>query len=384
MQKSISNRKTWLWLISILLVFIVVSYLVTSPEPEDYPNYVTESPAPTGVKGLYTYLDSTDRWSARPQLLLKEQVGSQLLIMVQPLFIPSSRQMEAYREFMKSGNTILLLQSNPDGMFDLQTTYIEEEPPASVYNQAGKKFRANMSSPIRLQTSEQDVVLLHDELGTIAFKRDYGRGQLIVANTPEWVTNENLLKKDHLPLVLSLISKGRQQGSNILFDAYIHGEENSSTILTLYPKWLLVMAIQLVILTIIFLWYQGKRFGPILVAREETVRFSDERIQALAAWYHRSRSYHDSIVIQSDYLKLLMQERFGIPYYKQWVDITEQLEKKLPHLPNTEIKSFLNGLTELLIKEKISKHTYVIWSAKLDRMRKEVDRDEERINILTK
>ncbi|WP_404452167.1 DUF4350 domain-containing protein [Virgibacillus necropolis] len=383
MQKSISNGKTWLWLVSMLLVFIVISYLVTSPEPKDYPNYVTGSPSPTGVKGLYTYLEDADKWSHRPQLLPKQE-DNQLLIMVEPLFIPSANEMEAYKAFMESGNTILLLQSNPNGMFDLKTTYIKEEAPKHVYDQAGEKHRAKALSSVRLKTTEQDTILLYDDLGTIAFKRAYGKGQLIVGNTPGWMTNGTLLKKDHLPLVLSLINEGSQARTSIVFDEYIHGEENTATILTVYPKWLLVFSVQLILLTVVWLWYQGKRFGPILTVREETVRFSDERIKALAAWNLRSRNYHDSIVIQADYLKLLIQECLGIPYHKEWRDITEQMEKKLPHIPSSEIRTFLAGLTSILEKEKISKQEYIVWAEKIDRMRKEVDRDEERTNILTK
>ncbi len=34
---------------------------------------------------------------------------------------------------------------------------------------------------------------------------------------------------------------------------------------------------------------------------------------------------------------------------------------------------FLNGLTNILEKEKISKQEYLLWSKKLDRLRKEVE-----------
>ncbi len=361
----------------------MISFFITSPEPEDYPDYVTDSPSPTGVKGLYTYLEDADRWSYRPQLL-PDQDDNQLLIIVQPFFIPETEEMEAYRSFMESGNTILLLQNNPSGMFDLETTYIEEEAPVHVYHQNEEKFRADVASSVRLETEEQDEVLIYDDLGTIALKRDYGNGELIVSGTPEWVTNEELLNNDHLPLVLSLIEKGSPTGTNISFDDYSHGAENASTLLTIYPKWVLVLAVQLLVFLSIWLWYQGKRFGPIVVAREETVRFSDERITALAAWYHRSRSYHESLVTQADYLKYMMQEHLGIPYYKEWRHLSEQIGNKLPHLPTAEISYFLDGLTDLLEKEKISRQEYILWSKKIDRFRKEVDRDEERTNILTK
>ncbi|MRH43195.1 DUF4350 domain-containing protein [Aquibacillus halophilus] len=377
-----SIRRAWFLLAGVLLLFILTSFLVTSPKPEDYPDYVSDSPSPTGLKGVFTYLENASRWSHSPRHLSNQDDGP-LLIMVQPFYIPEAGEMEDYMSFIQAGNTILLVQANPSGMFDLKTSYIEEETTGKVYDQSKMEHSAEIGSTVRLQTNEQDKILLYDEAGTIAFKRFYGKGQLIVSNTPEWFTNEALLEEEHLQLVLSLINEGSPTGDNILFDEYSHGADNASSIQTLYPKWLLALAVQLILLTAIWLWYLGKRFGPILIAREETVRYSDERIKALAAWYQRSRSYQDSIIIQANYLKLLLQERWGIPYHKEWADIAVQLERKLLNVSKIDINTFLTELSKVLRKEKISKQEFLVWSKKIDSIRKEVDKDEERTNILT-
>src|SRR5699024_8055442 len=88
------------------------------------------------------------------------------------------------------------------------------------------------------------------------------------------------------------------------------------------------------LLTLFWLWYQGKRFGPLRQPREATVRFSNEKTSALAAWYQRGRRYQDSIVIQADYLKLLLQEKWGIPYQQGWQECNDMMIQKESELTN--------------------------------------------------
>ena len=378
MQTSTTSRKVWLWLVVLLLLFMVMTYFTVSKEPEEYPDYVSESPSPTGVKAMYTYLDSenipVNRWSDSPSLLTK-QGEDQVLILIEPYFIPDRQDMEAYETFMEAGNTILLLATNPDGIFGLKTSPVtaELDEEEAVYNQAGREFQAEKNSPVRIQINDGDEELLYDEVETMALKRPIGNGELIVANAPEWITNDRLLSKDHLPLISMLLPEDLQDGYTVLFDEYSHVTGNASTMNELYPKWLLTFALQGILFIIILLVHQGKRFGPIRVAREETVRFSDERISALSAWYQKGKRYHDSLNLQADYVKLLLQERWGIPYRKAWVDTAEQLERKWKTTSQADIETFLNGLYRVLSNERVSKQEYLVWSKRIDVLRKEVE-----------
>ncbi|MFJ7726341.1 DUF4350 domain-containing protein [Neobacillus sp. NPDC097160] len=372
-MKPKSKGRTWIWLIVLLILFLTISYFSFSSKPRVYPNFVSDSPSPSGVKAFYTYLKKEKevmRWKHSPEMLPKGK-KNQLLVMVEPSFYPEKDAMKDYVNFMKSGNTILLLQTNPKGMFDVNTEFIEQKSSPNVYDQSHAMYRAEISSPIRLQTMKEDEELLSSLNETVALKRSYGEGHLIVAITPEWLTNENLLKDDHLPLLIYLLNKSHAQ--SFLFDEYIHGGENTSTIWTVYPMWFLLFVIQGILGMVLWLWFQGKRFGPIFIPREESVRFSDEGIQAIAAWYLRGKRYHDSLLIQADYVKLLLQEHWQIPYSREWQDLSSYFEKRWTNMPTHEIKSFLSGLVNMLEKEKISKQEYLFWSRKLEHLRKEVE-----------
>ncbi len=366
------SPKTWAWLALLLFFFMVVSYFSFSPKPQAYPSYVTNSPAPTGVKAFYTYLKKemdVTVWSKSPELLSK--IGEKkLLIMVEPSIQTSKEEMQKYVSFMEEGNTILLLKDNPKGMFTVKTESTKKNISTNIYDQDLKAVKSLVKSRYRILSTNQDQILLYDNLGAIALKRPFGKGQLIVSVTPEWLTNGQILKLDNLPLVLNFIKEGNT--NKLLFDEYIHGEQSTS-LLVVYPKWFLLLLLQGILLTMFWLWYKGKRFGPIYLPREESVRFSDEGIQAIAAWYLRGKRYHDSLLIQADYIKLLLQERWQIPYNKEWQDLAGYFERKWVGLPAREIGPFLSGLVSILEKDKINKQEYLLWSRKLEQLRKEVE-----------
>jgi len=370
-----SNRQAWLWIAILLAVIIIFSFVITSPQPKEYPAFVSESPSPSGTKAIYTYLEnanqSVSRWTHAPELLPNGR--NQLLIMIEPYFIPPQEESNAYIQFMKEGTSILLFSENPKGMFELKSVPIEGgflEGILMVTGKDGTEYQAEVSSYVRLDADEQDEIIWYDDRGVLAYKSAYGSGQLIVSNAPNWMANETILNADHVSLVLSLVNEAN--ANVILFDEYIHGQHNAPAMTSLYPQWFLLWMLQGLLLLMLWLWNQGKRFGPTLMPREEFVRFSDEGIRALAAWHLRGRRYQDSIQIQADSVKHLLQDKWGIPYSKQWEDSSDQLERKW-NKPLTEIKAFINSLRNVLQREKISKQEYLLWSRQLDQLRKEVE-----------
>ncbi|WP_164668684.1 DUF4350 domain-containing protein [Virgibacillus doumboii] len=373
MQTLRTGGRTLVWLVVVLLLFIGISYTVAPDAPEEFPDFVSDSPSPTGVKAFYTYMDNqtgtVNRWDHSPELLTGED-DNQLLIMVEPSFTPNTKEMEEYISFMESGNTILLLKTNPDGMFGIETVPAQSES-GTVTNQNGNDHKADLNSTFRIDSNKDSNIVLRDDAGVIAAERDLGIGKLITAVSPEWITNGKILEQDHLELIFYLIQTGNERWEAIYFDEYLHESEHAPAITTLYPGWMLVLGFQVILLTIVWLMHQGKRFGPVIEPREETVRFSYERIRALAAWYQRGNRYIDSLRIQADYLKLRLQERWGIPYYKDWSDIKEHIERKMD--TEQDMDTFFNGLTYVLRQDRISKKTYLSWAKQIDRLRKEVE-----------
>ncbi|MEA3319338.1 MAG: DUF4350 domain-containing protein [Bacillota bacterium] len=372
-----TKKKGWIWLGTLLVLFAICSYLVLSQKPEEFSPYDSESPSPTGLKAFYTYLENeigmVNRWEQSPDLL-HDKERRQVLLMVEPYFTPDTKTMESYIDFLEKGNSILLFKNNPKGFFDIRTTFVESMFPEQTFDDASQtNFVGDIYSPVRLEPGREDEILLSDQLGDVAVKRKYGDGTLIVALTPHWLTNQEILKKDHLSLLFSLIQEeGINNDTIILFDEYNHGDTGTSSI-DVYQDWFLLLLFQGMLVAILLLWKQGKRFGPILHPREETVRYSDESLRALAAWYLKGNAYQDSLSNQAEYVKYLLQERWGIPYNRDWKECAVFLHKRWKTKEDGKIDLFTYQLTQVLAKKKITKQEYLEWSKQLDTLRKEVE-----------
>ncbi|WP_404428073.1 DUF4350 domain-containing protein [Sutcliffiella horikoshii] len=377
MKVNTAKKKGWIWFGVLIVLFTICSFFVLSQKPQEFSPYDSTSPSPNGLKAFYTYLDNememVRRWE-QPPALLPESQGRQVLLMVEPYFTPDSKEMASYIDFMEKGNTIFLLKNNPKGFFDIRTTFVESMfPEQTIKYPSGTNLVGDIYSPVRLEPREEDDILLSDQLGDVAVKRKYGEGTLIVALAPHWLTNQDILQKDHLPLVLGILQQdGLYNETSFLFDEYNHGDTGSSSI-EVYQDWFLLLLFQGILIAILLLWKQGKRFGPILQPREETVRFSDESLRALAAWYLKGNAYQDSLTTQAEYVKYLLQEKWGIPYNREWKDCAVLLHKRWKKIEVGKVDLFIHQLTQVLAKKKITKQEYLEWSNKLDILRKEVE-----------
>ena len=375
MAQVLKQKKTWIWLISLVFLFTFFIFLLFEEEPAEYPPYVSDSPAPMGTKAFYRFLEeeypNVERLESMSRSLPTNEKNG-LLIMIEPPLFSEQAAQEAYQSYVEAGNTIVLLKRNPDGMFNLNTTFAKAINEQAIILDGIGNYQARVQSSNRLVAKETDEVLLMDESDEpIAVKRTIGDGTLLVMTEPDWLTNQLILEHDHLAIVLSLIDFSAY--SSIKFDAYTYGTAGSLSAISVYPKWLLVAILQILILTVLWLGLKGKRFGPVIEPREATVRFSDERLRALGLWYLRGKNYQDALHIQANYSKQMLQERYGIPYQKSWHNSLDAIDRSLKGMERKEIDSFITGLQEVLLQEKITKQQFLVWSQKIDRLRKEVE-----------
>jgi len=375
MSQALKQKKTWIWLISLVFLFTFFSLLLFEEEAAEYPPYVSDSPAPMGTKAFYQFLKEehpdVERWESASRSLPTNKKNGLLIMIESPLFSDQAVQ-DAYRNYMEAGNTIVLLKRNPDGMFDLNTTFASGMNEQAIMLEGIGNYQARVQSSNRLVAQEADEVLLVDESDDpIALTRNFGDGKLLVMTEPGWLTNQLILEHDHLEIVLSLIDFSDY--SSIKFDAYTYGTAGTFSAFSVYPKWLLVATLQILILTILWLWLKGKRFGSVIDPREATVRFSDERLRALGLWYLKGKNYQDAVRIQANYTKQMLQERYGIPYQKSWHNSLEAIDRSLKGMERKEIETFITGLEEMLNQGNITKQQFLVWSQKIDRLRKEVE-----------
>ena len=378
------NHKTWIWIGLFLSVFLFVGLgtLIIPHKPTPYPPFLTESSAPSGVKAFYTLLanryDQVGIWK-KPVEDLPYLSSNQLMIIAEPFNTLDNKELQQWIDWVKAGNRIWFLDDNPKGYFPFKTTWAEEEQTDSVrtiYGSnelKGRFYQAEIHTNIRLISEPKDQILLRDQSGILAMSRMYGKGEIMVLLTPDWMTNDLILNQDHLELILPFI---QHANSDIIwFNDFVHGNESRLTLFELYPEWFLFFFIQGAIALLLWLWYKGKRFGPIHTPREWTVRFGDERIRAIAAWHERGGFYQESLSTQVEFLKTLLQEKWGIPTTGEVENYHKILQRYLS--PDQQKQWLLDWqeLKSILETGKISHKDYLKWSLRLENMRKEVEHE---------
>ncbi|SHN31188.1 DUF4350 domain-containing protein [Gracilibacillus kekensis] len=371
------GKRTWIVAVVFFLILILVSVFTRNSTPTPYPPYLVESPAPTGLKGFYTYLNQNQYQVEDSESLPNKTSTGEVRFLLNPPIYSENSVEKHYQDYLKNGNTIILAKQNPDSLFGIETEYAmeaffnEEDQTLEVTHQ-NQSFDVLHDSTHRIVLHEDDRVLLKDEFGVLAIERELGEGSLIVLTEPDWLTNGQITKEQHLDVLFTILPI--QDMETVIFDEY--GLTDSGGLVSpfaLYPNWSYILLVQGIIATIFLLWHQGKRFGPITTVREETVRFSDERLKALAIWQLKGKNYQPSIKDQLDYLQEAIRQRYGIPYYKSWQDRLNSIEGKLTSMSAIELNQIAKGFETITEQQTLNKQEFLKWSGEIDKIREEVE-----------
>lgn len=370
----------WIGLALITVLFIGIGIWVFPQQPHPFPHYVSDSPSASGVKAFFTLLGNQKRnvavWKQGIGPL-PDASGRQLMMAVQPLRAIDSIEEKRWIDWMEKGNRIWLMDRDPSGVFELEWNMTQSSRPDDVHSIVGYdewrgRFKATIKSKIRLVPGDSDRILLRDDVGVVTLARSYGKGELIVSITPEWITNGTILQHDHASLLLPIFDRGPTD--TVWFNEAIHGYENKWEVIEAYPHWFIVLAVQALVILTFWIWRKGKRFGPIETPREWTVRFGDERIRTMAVWYERSRFYKEALSIQVEYVRFALQERWGI---SSSVEVSEMLILAKHRLSSEQEARWKTtwGQSETGIQAKNLPHReFVRLSQQLDLIRKEIER----------
>lgn len=370
----------WLILLIVIVLFSVLVVLLTPEKPKTYQPYLANSPSPTGVKAFYTYLQkesgaATHIWKQSTNQLPDNSTG-ELMIMVEPNQPFTKVARLKWEKWMKKGNTILLMVSDPKDFFNLQATYghdvNDKETQISGEKALSGHYLGKVTSSARLISKNQDDILLKDDQGILSLARPYDNGELIVILEPGWLTNDQILHGSTLQPIIKMINQTHPH--DIWFNEAIHGNVEQNRLLNLFPSWFVILIAQGGILLLLLLWLNGKRFGPIDLPREATVRINNERLRATAAWYHRGGLYMESLLDQEAYLRQRLEERFHISARSTDDAMLDQLKKRLPSGKFTEWQTAWTEWKQLKDNTGLSKKAYLKWADTFHNLLNEVNK----------
>lgn len=377
MVASFFRNRTWIIAILFFIVLIVISFFSTDNTPEQYPAYLIESPSPSGVKAFYTYFEQNEQPISQAKAPPSEtESNNETRLLLNPPVFSDMEVNDHYMQYVENGNHLIIGKKNPDGLFNFETEYIPEtmltEEETTEINMSSQSYQVFLETSFRLKKQENDRILLEDEYGIIALERSLGEGKITMFLEPDWLTNEQITEHEHLAILFDFLPL--DNGEPIIFDEFsVDMTGGVASQFEVYPNWAYVLLVEGLLITLLILWHQGKRFGTIQPVREETVRFSDERLKAIANWHMKGKNYKDSLQNQLHYLQDIVRERFGIPYHTSWQERITKLKKKLSTLSDEEWKKLSEELETIIQKESLTKQEYLYYSKKIDKIRSEVE-----------
>ncbi|HKR22643.1 MAG TPA: DUF4350 domain-containing protein, partial [Pyrinomonadaceae bacterium] len=174
--------------------------------------------------------------------------------------------------------------------------------------------------------SQAPVVHFGDREGAFVVDYAYGRGRVVILSDPYVVTNSGLSLKDNLPLAINMLGGQNTQGL-IAFDEYHQGRGISRNAFASYFSGTPVLAIagQIVLLLLVILWSNGRRFGRPLPLPHVDRRSSLEFVASMAELQERSRAFDLAIENIYSRIRRVLARHAGLDYNSSRSEIAERI-----------------------------------------------------------
>lgn len=192
----------------------------------------------------------------------------------------------------------------------------EESPPPAVSD----------SSELIDDDNNAPVAHVGDATGALVVDYAYGHGHVILMSDPYVVANGGIVLKDNLVLAINMLG-GPQTTGLIAFDEYHQGRGINRNEFASYFAGTPVLPIagQLVLLVLVVLWTNGRRFARPLPLPQVDRRSSLEFVASMAELQERSRAF--DLAIENIYTRTrrVLARHAGVDYNSSRSEIAQRI-----------------------------------------------------------
>ena len=173
---------------------------------------------------------------------------------------------------------ILGAPDDEDAWADEEIAESDEEPPPLAV------------APEETEISDAPVVHIADDTGALLVDYAYGHGRIVMLSDPFMVTNAGIRSNDNLQLAINTLTMFE---GLIAFDEYHQGRGVTRNAFASYFSGTPVLAIagQVVVLILLILWTNARRFARPLPLAQVDRRSSLEFVASMAELQERSRAF---------------------------------------------------------------------------------------------
>ena len=181
-----------------------------------------------------------------------------------------------------------------------------------------------VAEPEKSEASTAPVIHVADKNGALLVDYTYGEGRVIVLSDPYIVTNRGIRTDDNLQLAINAVS-GRD--GLIAFDEYHQGHGASGNAFAVYFAGTPVLAIgaQLLLVVLLILWTNARRFARPLPLAQVDRRSSLEFVASMAELQERSRAF--DLAIENVYTRTrrVLARYAGVTYNSSRAEIATRI-----------------------------------------------------------
>ena len=386
MRQRFTIILTFAVIIGLLVLLNLLTY-VKQEEPGDLeisPNRSTYHSGPTGTRAFHDFLSESGykviRWRETPERMLSNSgmmvstfvvigttqlpfsddeadalskwvgLGGRLVVIdreVDSMLVPKSKGWAVSSRVLKMPG----LDVNPADASQMtkDVTAFESVQPTFLTQGIQAVMPSSFASRIQIRAPEKEdseepdfgnemaekyssgspapIVHLGDKNGALLVDYAYGLGRIIVLSDPYIVSNGGIKLNDNLQLAINLVG-GRD--NVIAFDEYHQGRGISRNALASYFAGTPVLALgaQILLLVLLILWTNGRRFGRPLPLPHVDRRSSLEFVASMAELQERSKAF--DLAIENIYTRLrrVLARHAGLDYNSPRSEIAARIASR--------------------------------------------------------
>lgn len=390
MRQRITIILTFVVIIGLLVLLNTLTYVKQENETdlEISPNRSTYHSGPTGTRALHDLLSESGykviRWRETPEKLLGEsgKMVNTFVVIGQTQVAFTEEEAQALRTWIAKGGRFVLidrvldrqLMPNSNGWkvhareFGFPTIEVNPADPAqmtkdvsalqpvqptvltsSIQDVMPSRFASRLSivPPTAADAEDYDyseyeeaplpadseyvspapIVHIADRNGALLVDYVYGQGSVVVLSDPYIVANGGIKLNDNLQLAINTVA-GRS--GLIAFDEYHQGKGITRNHIATYFAGTPVLAIggEILLLVLLVLWTNARRFGRPLPLAQVDRRSSLEFVASMAELQERSRAY--DLAIENIYTRTrrVLARHAGLDYNSPRSEIAARIASK--------------------------------------------------------
>ncbi len=386
-----SPRRNWI-VGAIILGTIVFLTLAMAPDAKNSAGS-TFGRGPDGYGAWYAFMEKRgtplERWK-RPLTELFSQSQQTTVLQIydgkalESLDTMASSLINSKEEgivaWIRRGNTLAilgldtpvsrLLLSIPVTRAEFSTRQDSPEGPVKI--ETTRRFQLDPK-----QKDGRDEALLSDRFGATVWQQTLGKGRIVFAVTPHLGANAYQDEAGNFPFLAKIVSHKNNSSVpkvRLVVDEYLHGYKDRDVVTQeaaqdwlgyLAKTPLLPIFVQGLILLLLFVWAENRRFGPVQIVKPPTVDNSQSYIQALAGVLQKTQSHGFVVDVVGKEEQLQLQRKLGLDSKLDSEALIETWIEQIGH-PADSLRQVLNIQSQ---KQPISDADFINWLEHLQTVR---------------